>query len=90
MTQEKRIDEKRLGDLFTKLAQIDSESRDEARIAKELETILTGMGARVVFDDAAHKVGETAAIFWPSSKAPLMPIPFSCRATWIPWCRAGG
>ena len=57
MTQEKRIDEKRLGDLFTMLAQIDSESRDEAAIAKELETILTGMGATVVFDDAAHKVG---------------------------------
>ncbi len=51
------IDAKRLGDLFTKFAQIDSESRHEALIAGELETILTGMGATVVFDDAAQKVG---------------------------------
>ncbi len=50
------IDAKRLGDLFTKLAQIDSESRHEALIAGELESILTGMGATVVFDDAAQKV----------------------------------
>ncbi|MCG8636799.1 MAG: M20/M25/M40 family metallo-hydrolase [Desulfobacterales bacterium] len=51
------INAKRLGDLFTRLAQIDSESRHEAQIAGELETILTGMGAEVVFDDAAEKVG---------------------------------
>jgi len=51
------IDAKRLGDRFTRLAQIDSESRNEAQIAKVLETILTKMGAEVLFDDAADKVG---------------------------------
>lgn len=51
------INEKRLGDLFTRLAEIDSESRDEAAIARELETILTRMGASVAFDDAGPKVG---------------------------------
>ncbi len=50
------INEKRLGDLFTKLAQIDSESRHEAVIAKELTTILQRLGGSVVFDDAAEKV----------------------------------
>lgn len=50
------IDEKRLADRFTMLAQIDSESFHEARIAKVLEGILTRMGAEVVFDDAADKV----------------------------------
>ncbi|MEH0020740.1 MAG: M20/M25/M40 family metallo-hydrolase [Desulfobacter sp.] len=51
------IDEKRLGDLFTRLAQIDSESRHEAAVARELEGILKGMGATVVFDNAAEKTG---------------------------------
>lgn len=51
------IDAKRLGDRFTMLAQIDSESRSEAQIAKVLEKILTDMGAQVLFDDAAGKVG---------------------------------
>jgi len=51
------IDPKRLGDRFTMLAQIDSESRSEAQIAKVLEKILIDMGAEVLFDDAAGKVG---------------------------------
>ncbi len=51
------IDPKRLGDRFTMLAQIDSESRNEAQIAKVLEKIVTDMGAEVLFDDAAGTVG---------------------------------
>ncbi len=51
------INEKRLGDCFTKLAQIDSESFDEAVIAGVLEEILTDLGATVAFDNAAEKVG---------------------------------
>jgi len=39
------------------LAQIDSESRHEAAIARVLEKSLQDMGARVFFDDAAGKVG---------------------------------
>ncbi|MBU0972174.1 MAG: M20/M25/M40 family metallo-hydrolase [Proteobacteria bacterium] len=51
------INSKRLGDRFKMLAQIDSESRHEAAIARVLEKSLQDMGARVFFDDAAGKVG---------------------------------
>jgi len=54
------INEKRLGDCFTRLAQVDSESFDEARIAGVLEDILRQMGADVAFDDAAAKVGSNS------------------------------
>lgn len=51
------INEKRLAERFTMLAQIDSESRSEAQIAGVLEGLLKEMGAEVVFDDAAKKTG---------------------------------
>ncbi|PIE61365.1 MAG: peptidase T [Desulfobacterales bacterium] len=51
------INEKRLADRFTMLAEIDSESRSEAGVAGVLEKILKEMGADVCFDDAAEKVG---------------------------------
>ena len=51
------INEKRLTERFTMLAQIDSESFEEAEIAGVLEKILKEMGADVTFDDAAGKVG---------------------------------
>lgn len=51
------INTQRLGDCFKMLAQIDSESRHEAKISKVLEKILLELGARVCFDDAAQKVG---------------------------------
>jgi len=50
------IDEERLGQRFSALVRIDSESRSEALIAKVLEKELTGLGATVVFDDAGAKV----------------------------------
>lgn len=50
------IDEERLGKRFAALAQIDSESRSEALIAKVLEKELTDLGATVVFDDAGAKI----------------------------------
>jgi tripeptide aminopeptidase len=51
------INTQRLGECFKMLAQIDSESRHEADISKVLEKMLTDLGARVCFDDAAQKVG---------------------------------
>lgn len=51
------INTQRLGDRFKMLAQIDSESRHEAKISKVLEKMLLDLGARVCFDDAAQKVG---------------------------------
>ncbi|WP_321492053.1 M20/M25/M40 family metallo-hydrolase [uncultured Desulfobacter sp.] len=50
------IDKERLGNRFADLARIDSESGNEAQIAKVLETQLTDLGAAVVFDDAGSKV----------------------------------
>ncbi len=50
------IDEERLGQRFSALVQIDSESGSEALIAKVLEKELIGLGATVVFDDAGAKV----------------------------------
>jgi tripeptide aminopeptidase len=51
------INTQRLGDCFKMLAQIDSESRHEAKISKVLEKILLELGASVCFDGAAQKVG---------------------------------
>jgi len=51
------INSKRLAQRFQMLAEIDSESRDEAEIAGVIEKILTKMGASVVFDHAGEKTG---------------------------------
>ncbi|MCP3942511.1 MAG: M20/M25/M40 family metallo-hydrolase [Desulfobacteraceae bacterium] len=51
------INAQRLGERFKMLAQIDSESRHEAKISKVLEKILIDMGASVCFDDVKEKVG---------------------------------
>jgi tripeptide aminopeptidase len=51
------INSQRLAERFTMLAQIDSESRHEARVAGEIEKILTGMGAVVRYDTAKEKTG---------------------------------
>ncbi|MBU0996194.1 MAG: M20/M25/M40 family metallo-hydrolase [Proteobacteria bacterium] len=50
------INRNRLADLFKFLAEIDSISKEEGRIAKELENILSSLGASVTFDDAGEKV----------------------------------
>jgi len=52
------INEERLGQRFTALARIDSESGSEALIATVLEKELTDLGATVVFDDAGAKVNS--------------------------------
>jgi tripeptide aminopeptidase len=54
------INQKRIADLFKFLAEIDSLSREEGRIANELKTILESLGASVTFDRAGEKVsGDT-------------------------------
>lgn len=51
------VNPQRLADVFRTLVQIDSISKEEAPIAKRLETIFESMGAEVVFDGAGPKVG---------------------------------
>ena len=51
------INSKRMGELFTEFAQIDSESLDEAEIAGRLKDILTEMGGSVAFDNAGDAIG---------------------------------
>ncbi len=51
------INSERLAKTFTDLVQIDSVSRHEAKVAKELENRLAQMGAHVCFDKAREKTG---------------------------------
>jgi tripeptide aminopeptidase len=51
------VNQKRLGNLFRTLVEIDSISMEEGPIAKRLGTIFESMGAEVVFDGAGPKVG---------------------------------
>ncbi|MEX1298080.1 MAG: M20/M25/M40 family metallo-hydrolase [Desulfotignum sp.] len=51
------IDSHRLSRRFIQLAEIDSESRHEAQVAKEIESAVTRMGATVYYDRAGEKTG---------------------------------
>jgi len=51
------INSHRLSQRFIQLAEIDSESRHEARVAKEIETAVTRMGATVYYDRAQENTG---------------------------------
>lgn len=51
------INSERIAERFTMLAQIDSVSREEAKIAEKLKDILIKMGAKVVIDNAGEKIG---------------------------------
>lgn len=50
------INSQRLAHRFTSLVEIDSHSREEYDVAKEIEKILTSMGAQVLYDDAKDKL----------------------------------
>ncbi len=51
------INTQRLAETFTQLVQIDSVSYDEERMFKTMETLFTDLGASVIHDDAASKIG---------------------------------
>lgn len=51
------INQKRLVEEFLKLVRIDSESKDEARIAGVLKDQLSEVGGKVIFDDAGTRLG---------------------------------
>ncbi len=51
------INSNRLAEKFTMLAEIDSISKEEGKIAQKLANILRNMGADVSFDDAGKRVG---------------------------------
>jgi len=51
------INEKRLVDEFLNLVKIDSESKNEAKVAANLKEQLTPLASKIVFDNAAKAVG---------------------------------
>jgi len=54
------VNQERLGDVFRALVEIDSDSREEGAIAKDLKKTFESMGAEVVIDGAGAKVeGDT-------------------------------
>jgi tripeptide aminopeptidase len=54
-----QINQKRLGDLFTSLCEIDSPSRKEGRIAARLQEIFAGLDADAILeDDSASQTGS--------------------------------
>ncbi len=67
----------RLVDYFISLVEIDSESKDEKRVAEKLANDLSEMGAEIIFDNAHHatqgNVGNLIANFKGKvDKAPLL------------------
>ena len=66
------IDEERLGQRFSELVQIDSESGSEALIAKVLEKELIDLGQRLRLMTPEPRSTVTAAILWPRLKAMRM------------------
>ncbi len=51
------INTRRMGELFIRLAEIDSVSYHESEIAAELETMFKALGAKVFYDNAAAQIG---------------------------------
>ncbi len=50
------IDTRRMGKLFTRLAEIDSVSYHESEIAAVLETMFKDLGAQVIYDGCASHI----------------------------------
>jgi len=51
------VNQDRLADLFKVLVEIDSVSKEEAAISREIEKILKSMGAEIIIDNAGEKIG---------------------------------
>ncbi len=82
------INTERLSRRFIELAEIDSESRHEAKVAAAIEKSLTDMGAAVSYDRAKEKPAATAPTWWPNFPATARCRPYFCPDTWTRWCRA--
>jgi len=54
------VNRKRLGDTFKKLVGIDSVSREEGNVCKQIKGMLESMGAETVVDDAGGKIGSNS------------------------------
>lgn len=54
------INQDRLADTFIRIAEIDSESKNEASVFQELKKILESMGAEVLSDNAGEKIDGNA------------------------------
>ncbi|PID74017.1 MAG: peptidase T [Desulfobacterales bacterium] len=70
------IQPQRLTDTFMEIVRIDSESRNEKKMARHLEKKLTAMGAKIRFDNADKAVGGNASnlLAWFPGNTPAPPL----------------
>jgi tripeptide aminopeptidase len=75
------IDRNRLAETFRSLVSIDSISREEGRLARELAKSLTKLGAETRFDTAGERVGGDTGnlIAWLNGTASLPPLLLSAH-----------
>lgn len=77
---ERMIDQERLLNEFLELVQIDSETKDEGKIAEVLKQKFSGLGLEVIEDDAREKTGHGAGNLictLPGTKEGVDPIYFT-------------
>jgi len=76
LRRESMINKDRLAETFMQLVQIDSVSKEEGKIAQTLYDMLSDLGAEVIRDDAAEKIGGQSgniiAKFKGTAVAPIM------------------
>jgi len=76
------INRERLASVFTTLCEIDSPSKQEARVAAYLKVLFTEMGAEVFEDDSANRTGSDCGnlfIRFPESGLEKEPVFFNCH-----------
>jgi len=75
------IDRNRLAETFQSLVSIDSVSREEGQLARELAKSLTKLGAETTFDRAGEKVGGDTGnlVAWLKGTASLPPLLLSAH-----------
>ena len=76
------INPERLASVFTTLCEIDSPSKQEARVAAYLKALFTEMGAEVFEDDSASRTGSDCGnlfIRFPESGLAKEPVFFNCH-----------
>lgn len=75
------INKNRLAETFGFLARIDSMSKEEAEISRELKKILESLGAEIFIDKAGEKIGGTAGNMIAEFKGniPVLPLLFNAH-----------
>lgn len=78
----RQTNKKRLGDLFIKLCEIDSPSKQEGRVANRLKEIFAGLGADAILeDDSASQTGSDCGnlLIRFSGSLDRQPVFFNCH-----------